>query len=121
VDLKGKGVDKASHFDIEALTMLEEIMEDEFPELVNVFVTDSDPRIPALQQALENNETETLRELSHSFKGASGNLSALPLADLCYQIEEKSREGKTEGTAELIERVEQEYQSVKSILLAMIN
>lgn len=113
-------MDKASHFDIEALALLEEIMDDEFPELVNVFVADSDPRIPALQQALAKNETDTLRELAHSFKGASGNLSALPLADLCYQIEEKSREGKTEGTAELIERIDGEYQQVKSILLTMI-
>lgn len=121
MEIKGKGVDKASHFDIEALALLEEIMEDEFPELVNVFVMDSDPRIPALQQALENNETETLRELAHSFKGASGNLSALPLADLCFKIEEKSREGSTEGTNELIQSVEHEYLAVKSILLSMIN
>lgn len=113
-------MDKASHFDIEALTMLEEIMEDEFPELVEVFISDSDPRIPALKQALENKDVMTLRELSHSFKGASGNLSALPLADLCFKIEERSRDGQIDGTDELIEKIEQEYLAVKSTLLSMI-
>ena len=113
-------MDKASHFDIEALTMLEEIMEDEFPELVEVFIADSAPRIPALKLALENKETNTLRELAHSFKGASGNLSALPLADLCFKIEESSRQGEVEGTEELIQQIEQEYLKVKSILLSMV-
>jgi len=113
-------VDKASHFDIEALTMLEEIMEDEFPELVEVFITDSDPRISALKQALAGQDTNALRELSHSFKGASGNLSALPLSDLCFKIEESSRAGTIEGTEELIQKIDQEYQQVRSILLSMI-
>jgi len=113
-------VDKASHFDIEALTMLEEIMEDEFPELVEVYIADSDPRISALQQALKDQDTKQLRELSHSFKGASGNLSALPLADLCFKIEERSRDGVLEGSAELIQQVDLEYQAVKKILLSLV-
>lgn len=113
-------MDKASHFDLEALTMLVEIMEDEFSELVEVFISDSDPRIPALKQALEKKDVISLRELSHSFKGASGNLSALPLADLCFKIEERSRDGQVKGTHELIDQVEQEYLAVKSILLSMI-
>ncbi len=100
--------------------MLEEIMEDEFPELVKVFIADSDPRIPALKQAFDNKETNTLRELAHSFKGASGNLSALPLAELCFKIEEQSREGKLAEIEDLIHQVEQEYLAVKSNLLSMV-
>ena len=113
-------MDKASHFDIEALTMLEEIMEDEFSELVQVYIDDSDPRIAALQKAFEDQDTMQLRELSHSFKGASGNLSALPLAELCFKIEERSRDGVLEGSEDLIKQVEREYQAVKSILLSLI-
>lgn len=113
-------MDKTSHFDTEALTMLEEIMEDEFPELIRVFIADSDPRLPALQQALDDQSCPALREIAHSFKGASGNLSALPLADLCFKIEEKSRDSNLEGVQPLITAIESEYQAVKSILLSLI-
>lgn len=113
-------MDKASHFDMEALVMLEEIMEDEFPELVNVFITDSDPRIEALKNAFNEQDFESLREMSHSFKGASGNLSALPLANLCFSIESKSRARDLGGMDVLIKQLETEYIAVKNILNTMI-
>jgi HPt (histidine-containing phosphotransfer) domain-containing protein len=113
-------LDRASHFDTEALAMLEEIMEDEFPELIQVFIDDSEPRISALLQAYENQDCTSLREIAHSFKGASGNLSALPLADLCFKIEEKARGENLEGIQPLISAIDVEYQVVKSVLLSLI-
>ena len=113
-------MDKASHFDTEALLMLEEIMEDEFPELIQVYITDSDPRINALQQALSDKNCVALRDISHSFKGASGNISALPLADLCFKLEEDARGDNLENISSLISRIDNEYQSVRSILLSLI-
>lgn len=113
-------MDRASHFDTEALTMLEEIMEDEFPELIQVFIDDSEPRISALLRAYEKQDCTSLREIAHSFKGASGNLSALPLADLCFKIEEKARDTNLEGIEPLISAVDIEYQIVKSVLLSLI-
>lgn len=113
-------MDKTSHFDTEALVMLEEIMEDEFPDLIQVFISDSDPRLPALQQAYDDQDCSSLRELAHSFKGASGNLSALPLADLCYKIEEKARDTNLDGIQPLITAIDTEYSAVKTILLSLI-
>lgn len=113
-------MDKALHFDVEALEMLKGLMEEDFPALVEVFVNDSEPRILALKQAIALKDVESLREISHSFKGASGNLSALPLSDLCFKIEELSRDGQLVGIAELIPQVEKEYLAVKSILQSMI-
>ncbi|MFT4765092.1 MAG: HPt (histidine-containing phosphotransfer) domain-containing protein [Oleispira sp.] len=113
-------MDRTSHFDTEALAMLEEIMEDEFPELIQVFITDSDPRIPAIQSALDEKNSVMLRDIAHSFKGASSNLSALPLADLCFKIEEKARDSDLEDIQPLIAAMDIEYQAVKSILLSLI-
>jgi HPt (histidine-containing phosphotransfer) domain-containing protein len=113
-------LDKTSHFDTEALVMLEEIMDDDFPELIQVFIADSDPRVSAMQLALEEQNSSALRDIAHSFKGASSNLSALPLADLCFKIEEKARDTNLEGIHSLITAVDTEYQAVKSILLSLI-
>jgi HPt (histidine-containing phosphotransfer) domain-containing protein len=113
-------LNKTSHFDTEALVMLEEIMEDDFPELIQVFIADSDPRVPAMQLALEEQNSSALRDIAHSFKGASSNLSALPLADLCFKIEEKARDTNLESIHSLITAIDTEYQAVKSILLSLI-
>lgn len=113
-------MDKALHFDIEALEMLEGLMEEDFPELVQVFIDDSEPRILALKQAISLKDVESLREISHSFKGASGNLSALPLSDLCFKIEELSRDRQLAGIEILVAQLEQEYLAVKSILQSMV-
>ena len=113
-------MDKASHFDIEALLMLEEIMEDEFPDLIHVYIADSDPRVEALQRAYDEKNCLALSEISHSFKGASGNISALPLADLCFKIEDKARVNVLDDIPSLITSIDSEYQNVRSILLSLI-
>jgi HPt (histidine-containing phosphotransfer) domain-containing protein len=113
-------LNKLSHFDTEALTLLEEIMGEDFSELIHVFVVDSDPRVSAMRCALEENNSLELREIAHSFKGASSNLSALPLADLCFKIEKKALHTNLEGVQSLIAAIEAEYQVVKSILLSLI-
>ena len=112
-------MDKASHFDTDAISMLEEIMEDEFPELIQVYIADSDPRVSAPQQALGAKDCTQLRHISHSFKGASGNIAALPLADLCFKLEEYARAENLEGVASLITHIDNEYQSVRSVLLSL--
>jgi HPt (histidine-containing phosphotransfer) domain-containing protein len=113
-------LDKTSHFDTEALVMLEEIMEEDFPELILVFIEDSDPRVPAMQRALEDKNSLALRDIAHSFKGASSNLSALPLADLCFKVEVEARKTDLESIQLLITAIDAEYQAVKSILLSLI-
>ena len=113
-------MDKTAHIDTDALAMLEEIMEDEFSELIQVFIVDSDPRIPAMQSALDEQNALLLKEIAHSFKGASSNLSALPLAEICFKIEENARAANLEGIPSLIAEAETEYQSVKTILLSLI-
>jgi HPt (histidine-containing phosphotransfer) domain-containing protein len=113
-------LDKTSHFDTEALVMLEETMEEDFPELIQIFIEDSDPRVPAMQRALEEKNSSALIHIAHSFKGASSNLSALPLADLCFKIEETARDTNLESMHSLITAIDTEYQAVKSILLSLI-
>lgn len=111
---------KDIHFDREALTVLEEIMEDEFPLLIRAYITDSDSRISTMNHALSNNDFDELRETAHSFKGTSGNLSANVLAKLCFSLEQQSGEEDFEKMSALVQSVEQEYTVVKSILVAML-
>lgn len=114
-------MDKAAHFDLDALEMLQEIMEEEFSELVQVYIADSQPRIAALRQALAEQSAEEMRELAHSFKGASSNLSALPLADLCFKVECAGRDNSLQNIEVTIDLIEQEFQQVSTILNDLIS
>jgi len=58
--------------------LLERIMGDEtlLQTLLELFLQDIPPRLQALQQALQQSDTDTLRQQAHSIKGAAANLGA---------------------------------------------
>ncbi|GGY39683.1 hypothetical protein GCM10011297_11120 [Bacterioplanes sanyensis] len=111
----------ASHFDEEALDMLKEVMDEEFPELIAVFVRDSEQRLPLLQKAIELGNAGEVRELAHSFKGASSNISAQLLADHCFALEQAGRAQNLEHAPEQFEQVQTEYWQVKALLQQMLS
>ena len=113
-------MEKSIHFDTDALDVLAEVMEEEFPDLIQVYLADSEPRIEAMRTALLAADHNALRELAHSFKGASSNLSAMPLSELCYTIERAGRDKVLDGVSDQIDAVEHEFASVKAILSSMI-
>ncbi|UXD89425.1 Hpt domain-containing protein [Thalassolituus hydrocarboniclasticus] len=110
----------AEHFDPESLDMLREVMDDEFSDLMRVYIDDSRQRLPLLTQALQQQDARQLRELAHSFKGASSNVSANALAQLCFQLEMAAREGQLQGAEELIAQIEAEYLAVETLLQDML-
>tara|TARA_B100001109_G_scaffold255677_1_gene259994 strand:- start:43874 stop:44224 length:351 start_codon:yes stop_codon:yes gene_type:complete len=110
----------SEHFDTESLEMLREVMEEEFAELVQVYLKDSVARMPMLQNAIEQGQAQTVRELAHSFKGASSNISAAPLAKLCYELEIAGRENQLGNADRLYQSIQQEYQQVEALLRSMI-
>jgi HPt (histidine-containing phosphotransfer) domain-containing protein len=76
------------HLDPDVLSALQEVMEGEYPILVDTFLADSEQRLQLLKQAA--NATQFL-ETAHSFKGSSSNMGAIRLADLCHELELKAQ------------------------------
>ena len=108
------------HFDTDAMDMLKEVMEDEFSELMQVYLDDSDTRLPQLFDAVRNADATTVRELAHSFKGASSNISAAPLAALCLELEMAGKSGDLSSADAILGRIEIEYSQVKRLLSDLI-
>lgn len=105
-----------SHLDREILQTLQEVMEDQFPELINTFLKDSDERIRSLQKALATRDSEAVRRQAHSFKGSCNNLGAVRLANLCQLMENRGREGELDGLEHQLVDIQQEFCQLKSIL-----
>jgi len=94
------------HIDHSVLRDLQEVMEEGYLQLLETFLEDSEQRLSQLHGARTANE---LGMAAHSFKGSSGNMGAVGLAQLCQQLEERIKERSPYGIEELIHRIDQEY------------
>ena len=102
--------------DGEILAMLKDVMEDEFPVLIETYLNDAVIRISALREALNEQDADTVRKTAHSFKGSSSNIGAAPLAQLCMSIENSAHKGQLAGLNSTLDEVEQEFMAVKQAL-----
>jgi HPt (histidine-containing phosphotransfer) domain-containing protein len=57
-------------------------------------------------------QSEQLRRAAHNLKGSSNNLGARTMAALSAELETLGKNGMVAGAAELVTRLEQEYQRV---------
>ena len=105
------------HLDYSVLTTLQEVMEDEYPALLDVFLKDSEYRILQLRHLVGASafDLQELSLMAHSFKGSSGNMGALHLAELCRELEERSRRGESEGLHDLLGGIDSEYSTVRRL------
>lgn len=106
------------HLDRCVLATLQEVMESEYPVLLDTFLADSEERLRLLQTACQSGDAESLRQAAHSFKGSCSNMGAAILAELCRKLEESARLDRLDDASELIERVEREFAIVRILYRA---
>jgi len=100
------------HLDPEVLSGLQEVMEGEYPKLLDTFLDDSQKRVEALRKARD--DATALGRIAHSFKGSSGNLGAVRLAQLCQRLEVESVESNADLGA-LVDQIDHEFALVKPL------
>ncbi|VVM90586.1 hypothetical protein PS664_02775 [Pseudomonas fluorescens] len=98
--------------DPDVLSDLQEVMEGEYPKLLDTFLDDSQKRVEALRQARD--DAKALRRIAHSFKGSSGNLGAVRLAQLCQLLEAESVEAASD-LGGLVDQIDREFALVRPL------
>ncbi|MDB5984195.1 MAG: Hpt protein [Pseudomonas sp.] len=108
------------HVDYDVLSALQEVMEGEYPVLLDTFLKDSEQRLAQLQHALANQAVglEELGMAAHSFKGSSGNLGAVRLAELCSLLEVRAQHNQWVGVEELVKKIGAEFLVVHRLFRA---
>lgn len=101
------------HLDSAILAALQDVMEDEYPVLLDTFLVDSEERLLLLRQAQQQADAQNLRLAAHSFKGSCSNMGASLLAGLCKQLEEAGRREQLDLAPDLIEQIEREFAIVR--------
>jgi HPt (histidine-containing phosphotransfer) domain-containing protein len=77
--------------------------EDEYLELVELFVETSKSDLNNLQSAINNKNIELIVRIVHSLKGAAMNLGLDSFLELAKTIEKTARDGKLKEAAKTIE------------------
>ncbi|MEW6572968.1 MAG: ATP-binding protein [Bacillota bacterium] len=88
-------------------------------QLIDIYLSDTPPRLAVLRQAVAEKDTSALFQAAHSLKSSSANIGALRLAAICRDLESMGRAGAIEGAAEKAVRVEAEYARVCMALSAV--
>jgi len=105
------------HIDNEQLAELKEVLEDEFGILISTYLADAKLRLQLIEQGLQNQDYEAVRLAAHSLKGASANLGALLLAQICERLEHDCKAGHYEQLQRVFKDITLEVFIVEKQLL----
>ena len=91
----------AALFDQETLDELQELLEDEFVELIETYIRDTESKVSLLDDAIKSDDSDQTRKLAHSVKGASYNLGIQEFGELCHQMETEAAGGNLGSVAKI--------------------
>ncbi len=82
-------------------------------ELFDVYQEDFVIKRLALGDAIAAGDIAKIKDIVHSIKGSSGNISAKPLREACLKLEGMAIEGKTDGMQEVACAIDGYFEEVK--------
>jgi HPt (histidine-containing phosphotransfer) domain-containing protein len=85
-------------------------------ELLKIYFEEFVEKQRLIQEALDRDDFNSLRELGHSLKGASANLSLDSLRNASWHLEMAGREGKLSNAQAASRSLDAEFQRLKAFL-----
>jgi len=85
-------------------------------EVIDVFLQTIPRRLDDLRQAHKRGDSEAIRAVAHSLKGASAQIGARGMADLCVQIDAAVRASEQSTLGHLLTALEADYATVSASL-----
>lgn len=96
--------------------VLERVQDDKelLLELLDIYQEDFVNKREALASAIATKDFTKIKEVAHSMKGASGNISAKRLYATCLELETKAKDNNAEGLDALLVAVDSQFEEVKA-------
>ncbi len=85
-------------------------------ELIEIFLSDYPIRMDNLRKAEQENNIDEIKNVAHSLKGASANISAKPISQIFLEIETKAKEGQSIDMMSCDQRLESLMNELKAYL-----
>ena len=89
--------------------------------IIRLFEEESAVLLLQLEDAIERSQAEEVRAAAHKFKSVSGNVGAEALSSWCLELEQKGREGRLDGSAEILEAIRDEHDRASAALSSELN
>lgn len=96
--LRGFKVNKV--IDLEVLRTLKELSPDDpafLPRVIQLFLTTVPPELEKLRQCFKNGQAHEMGRVAHGILSSSQNLGALPMSEICLQLDHLGRDGKLDN------------------------
>ena len=104
---------------IEMLLSLDDGRGEVLEEIVGEYLTMSEDGRAKLLRVLHEGDAPAAEHAAHTLKGASANVGASALADVCADIERHARQAQLEDAAGLAQRFETEFSRARAALQAV--
>ncbi len=103
--------------------VLERVQDDKelLLELLDIYQEDFEIKRKALGDAISLKNFTTIKEIAHSMKGSSGNISAKRLYATCLQLEAQAKENNSAGLEDLLKMIDSQYEEVKANAIKLKN
>ncbi|MCO7226111.1 Hpt domain-containing protein [Pleionea sp. CnH1-48] len=100
----------------EKILELKELLGDDFGILVEAYDVDNRKVLIDVEKHLSNQDAQQVANSIHSIKGASANLGAVELTQLCQAMEQSARGGDLSGAEEQLVTIKQLFEEAVTIL-----
>jgi CheY-like chemotaxis protein/HPt (histidine-containing phosphotransfer) domain-containing protein len=87
-------------------------------ELIDLYLENAELDVNAIKTAALRRDASSVKKRVHSLKGSSSTIGAGRIAKLCAALEETGVESSPERTHELVNKLETEFSSARTVLLA---
>jgi len=100
---------------IDLKDVLERVQDDKelLSELFDIYQEDFVVKRKAIGEAIAAKDIPKIKEVAHSMKGSSGNISAKPLHAACLQLEVLAKAGKTDGMQDVLTSIDGYFEEIK--------
>ena len=101
----------------ENLNMLKEIIGDDLKEVIESYLAASPNLLQQMQICINSEDADGIQLHSHTLKGASANIGATQLPNLCLQLESAAKTGVvTADFQTMLDAIQVEAQKVEQML-----
>lgn len=90
--------------------------EDEYLELVELFIETGTADFQRIESSLANNDADQVMRSAHTIKGAAGNLGFTEISDLAKLIEENAGNDTLEGLDQVVSTLRSHFESISALV-----
>lgn len=103
------------------ITEMQDVMEEEFQELMELFLSDAQTQLTQIETAYAAGDAETLARTAHALKSSSGYVGAAQMAELARSLDEQGRQGLAAINGELIRQLRLVTQQTEVAVAALFD